>query len=80
MSYNAFKDVLFLVSFCLAAVFISVIILVTIFFIKASYTTYQIKGPLRKNDKKFKDVIDPFGFQHHIEEIKQKRKNQFIFK
>lgn len=79
-TYHAFKDILFLISFSLTCIFIAVIVLVTIFFIKSSYTSYQIKKLTPKNEKKFKDSIDPFGFQLHIQNIKQKRKNQFIFK
>ncbi len=78
-SYRAFKDILFLISFSLTCAFISVIVLVTIFFIKSSYTSYQVKKPTLKNKNKFKDVIDPFGFQLHIDKIKEKRKHQFIF-
>lgn len=72
-TYQAFEDVLFLISFILIITLLSIVIIVTAIFIWSSYADFQMERTVAKNKKRFMNAVEPQGFHQHMQDIMDKR-------
>jgi cell division protein FtsL len=60
-------------------IFLTIVIVVAFYFIRSSSSDYQIRKTLARNPNKLEEAKNPLGFDNHLKNITEKRKNQFIF-